>query len=190
MKKNLLISLKLLLYLTVITGIIYPVTMTLISGLIFPYQSKGSMIVSNEKIIGSEIIGQDFADNRYFTPRPSAISYNPLPTGASNQGPTNIILKDSVEKRKKKYIKVNGLSEDTHIPVDAVFASASGVDPHISVENVMLQSNKVANTRNFDENKRIKLRELINRLIEKPQFGIFGEQRINVLLLNIELDKI
>jgi K+-transporting ATPase ATPase C chain len=95
-----------------------------------------------------------------------------------------------VEQRRKRYIEVNGLTEGTHVPEDAIFASASGVDPHISIENAFLQSSRIAKSRNFDENKRIKLKELINRLIENPQFGIFGEQRINVLRLNVELDKI
>lgn len=191
MKKNLIISLKLLLYLTIITGIIYPVAMTLISNLIFPKQSQGSMITVTEgKIIGSELIGQNFSDEKYFLTRPSAISYNPFPSGGTNQGPTNAILKDSVEQRRKRYLTINYLPEDTHVPEDAIFASASGVDPHISIENANLQSNRIAKARNFDENKRIKLKELINRLIEKPQFGILGEERINVLNLNIQLDKL
>jgi K+-transporting ATPase ATPase C chain len=190
MKKNLIISLKLLLYLTIITGIIYPVAMTLISNAVYPNKSTGSMIESDGKIIGSELIGQSFDSTIYFQPRPSPISYNPMPSSGTNQGPTNAVLKDSVEQRRKRYIEINGLNEGTPVPEDAIFASASGVDPHISVENAVLQSKRIAKSRNFNEEKSAKLRELINRLIEKPQFGILGEQRINVLLLNIELDKL
>jgi K+-transporting ATPase ATPase C chain len=190
MKKNLIISLKLLLYLTIITGVIYPVLMTIISNAVFPNQSAGSMIEEQGKVLGSELIGQSFDSAIYFTPRPSAISYNPAPSGGTNQGPINAVLKDSVEQRRKRYIEVNGLTEGTHVPEDALFASASGVDPHISVENANLQLNRIAKSRNFDENKRTELKELINRLIEKPQFGILGEERINVLKLNIQLDKL
>jgi K+-transporting ATPase ATPase C chain len=164
--------------------------MTIISNAVFPSQSKGSMIEEQGKVLGSELIGQSFDSVIYFSPRPSAISYNPMPSSGTNQGPTNAVLKDSVEQRRKRYIEVNGLTEGTHVPEDAIFASASGVDPHISIENAFLQSSRIAKSRNFDENKRIKLKELINRLIENPQFGIFGEQRINVLRLNVELDKI
>lgn len=190
MKKNLIISLKLLLYLTIITGVIYPVLMTIISNAVFPSQSSGSMIEEQGKVIGSELIGQSFDNSIYFSPRPSAISYNPAPSSGTNQGPTNAVLKDSVEQRRKRYVEINGLAEGTHIPEDAIFASASGVDPHISIENALLQLNRIAKLRNFDENKRTELMELINRLIEKPQFGILGEERINVLKLNIQLDKL
>jgi potassium-transporting ATPase KdpC subunit len=191
MKKNLIISLKLLLFLTIITGVIYPLAITLISNLIFPSKSEGSMIkTSDGKIIGSELIGQGFDSAIYFMPRPSAISYNPMPSGASNWGPTSDTLKKTVDARRTDYIKINMLSEGTHVPEDAIFASASGVDPHISVENALIQSKRVAIIRKFDKSRSDKLMELINRLIEKPQFGILGEARINVLLLNIELDKL
>lgn len=190
MKKNLIISLKLLLYLTIITGIIYPVLMTIISNAVFPNKCAGSMIEGKEKVLGSELIGQSFDNAIYFSPRPSAISYNPVPSGGTNQGPTNALLKDSVEQRRKRYIETNFLPEGTHVPEDAIFASASGVDPHISVENATLQLNRIIKSRNFDENKQTELKELINRLIEKPQFGILGEERINVLKLNIQLDKL
>ncbi len=190
MKKNLIISLKLLLYLTIITGVIYPVLMTIISNAVFPNQSSGSMIEEQGKVIGSELIGQSFDSAIYFSPRPSAISYNPAPSSGTNQGPTNAILKDSVEQRRKRYAEINGLTEGTHIPEDAIFASASGVDPHISIDNALLQSNRIAKSRNFDENKKEQLMQLIGKLTENPQLGVLGEKRINVLLLNIELDKL
>jgi potassium-transporting ATPase KdpC subunit len=189
MKTNLIISLKLLFYFTIITGVLYPILMTILSHAVFPFQSRGSVIESSGNIIGSVLLGQSFDSVIYFKPRPSAVAYNPIPSGATNWGPTSDTLKKTIEARRKGYIKTNMLSEETHVPEDAIFASASGVDPHISIENAVLQSNRVALARNFDEGKRAKLRELINRLIEKPQFGILGEERINVLKLNIELDK-
>ncbi len=191
MKKNLIISLKLLLFLTIITGVIYPLAVTLISSLFFSSKSEGSMIKTPDgKITGSELIGQEFDSLKYFMSRPSAISYNPMPSGASNWGPTSDTLKKTIDARRKDYIKINMLPEGTHVPEDAVFSSASGVDPHISVENALIQSKRIVIVRKFDKNRSDKLMELINRLIEKPQFGILGEERINVLILNIELDKL
>ncbi len=191
MKKNLIISFKLLLFLTIITGVIYPLAVTLISSLFFSSKSEGSMIKTPDgKITGSELIGQEFDSLKYFMSRPSAISYNPMPSGASNWGPTSDTLKKTIDARRKDYIKINMLPEGTHVPEDAVFSSASGVDPHISVENALIQSKRIVIVRKFDKNRSDKLMELINRLIEKPQFGILGEERINVLILNIELDKL
>jgi K+-transporting ATPase ATPase C chain len=189
MKKNLITSIKLFAALTIITGIIYPLCVTVLAQIVFPYQSNGSIIKLNGTNIGSELIGQDFSINKYFRGRPSAIGYNPMPSGGSNLGPTSVMLVDSVRERDKLFIKVNVLQEETPLPSEMLFSSASGVDPHISPESALLQVNRVCSARGFNENKKKNLLELINRLIEKPQWGIFGESRINVLLLNIELDK-
>jgi K+-transporting ATPase ATPase C chain len=175
---------------TIITGIIYPLIITGISKIFFAYQSEGSLIKADNKIVGSELIGQKFDSVIYFHPRPSVIDYNPMPSGATNFGPTSDTLKRLTELRRKNFAEENSLQPGTKIPEDAIFASGSGVDPEISVENAKLQMNRIVEARNFDQNQRKKLEELINRLIEKPQFGILGETRINVLLLNIELDKI
>lgn len=190
MRKQIIISLKLLLIMTFLTGVIYPVFVTVVSNLIFPFRSQGSLIIAGDKVIGSELLGQNFSDDKYFQPRPSQIGYNPLPSGASNYGPTSKTLQDSINQRRTAYIQNNQLSPDTKIPEDALFSSGSGVDPHISLENVKLQFVRVTKTRNFDEDKKAKLWGLINILNENPQFGILGEERINVLLLNLTLDSI
>ena len=190
MKKILIISLKSLILFTIITGIIYPLLITGVSRLFFPFESEGSLIRADNNIVGSELIAQKFDTSIYFHSRPSAIDYNPMPSGATNFGPTSDTLKRLTELRRKNFAEENGLQSDTNIPEDAIFASGSGVDPDISAENAKLQMNRIVKARNFDQNQTKKLEELINRLTEKPQFGILGETRINVLLLNIELDKI
>jgi potassium-transporting ATPase KdpC subunit len=190
MKKIIYLSFKALLLFTIITGIIYPLLITGISKLFFSYQSEGSLIKVDGKIIGSEIIGQKFDTAIYFSSRPSAIDNNPIPSAASNWGPTSDTLKKTVEERRKNLALQNNLLQGVYIPDDAVFASGSGVDPDISVENAKLQINRISKARNFDENKRKKLEVLVNNLITKPQFGILGEYRINVLKLNIMLDRL
>lgn len=175
---------------TILTGLIYPLVMTGISQVIFPHQSNGSMIVSGEKIVGSELIGQNFTSDKYFKGRPSAINYNPMPSEADNLGPTSKTLADSIHSRKDAFIKENGLPENAEIPQEMLTASASGVDPNISVEGAKLQIGRIIKVRGWNESYRLKIADLINRLIEKPQFGILGEERINVLKLNLELDKL
>jgi K+-transporting ATPase ATPase C chain len=189
MKKNLITSIKLFAALTIITGIIYPLCVTVLAQITFPFQSNGSIINLDGKNIGSELIGQDFSSNKYFKGRPSSIDHNPMPSGGSNLGPASARLIDSVQEREQIFRKTNALPENRQIPSEMLFASASGVDPQISPESALMQVNRICSARGFDENKKKKLLELINRLIEKPQWGIFGESRINVLLLNIELDK-
>lgn len=190
MKKIIYLSFKALILFTIITGIIYPLLITGISKLFFSYQSEGSLIKVDGKIIGSELIGQKFDTSIYFNSRPSAIDNNPMPSGASNLGPTSDKLKKTVDERRINFTTQNNLSKDVYIPDDAVFASGSGVDPDISVDNAKLQIDRIVTARNFDENKRKMLEVLINSLITKPQFGILGEYRINVLKLNIMLDKL
>lgn len=190
MKKIIYLSLKALILFTLITGIIYPLLITGISKLFFSYQSGGSLIKVDGKIVGSELIGQKFDTSIYFNSRPSAIDNIPIPSGASNLGPTSDTLKKIVEERRKNFASQNNLLPEVYIPDDAIFASASGVDPDISVENAKLQMERIAKSRNFDEKKRKSLQELINKLINNPQFGILGESRINVLKLNLLLDNI
>ncbi len=190
MKKIIYLSFIAMILFTVITGVIYPLLITGISKLFFSYRSEGSLIKVNDKIIGSELIGQKFDSSIYFWSRPSAIDNNPMPSGASNWGPTSDTLKKTVEERRKNYASLNNLSSNIYIPDDAVFASGSGVDPDISVENAKLQLDRIAKARNFNENQRKKLEELLNQSIIKPQLGILGETRVNVLHLNILLDRI
>jgi K+-transporting ATPase ATPase C chain len=190
MKKIIINSLSALIIFTIITGIIYPLFITGISKLFFSYQSEGSLIKVNDKIIGSELIGQKFDTSIYFWSRPSAIDNNPMPSGASNWGPTSDTLKKTIEIRRKNYADSNYLPSGTYIPDDAIFASGSGVDPDISIENARFQINRIAKVRNFDESKKKQLETLVDKMINKPQFGILGETRINVLRLNMMLDQL
>jgi len=175
---------------TLLTGIVYPVFIYLIANTIFPEKSTGSLVKINEKIIGSELIGQKFESKKYFKSRPSAVDYQPMPSGGSNLAPTSQILKARIDSLRDAYIVWNELPEKTDVPPDAVFSSGSGIDPHISPINALLQSERISKERNFDVNKRKQLIDLINRLTENPQYGFLGEPRINVLKINIDLDKL
>lgn len=186
--KTLIISLKIFLFFTVLTGIIYPLFVTGIAQLIFPGKANGSMIVKDHKVIGSELIGQQFDSSIYFSSRPSAISYNPLPSGGSNFGLTNAKLKHNVDSLKKQFIEYNQLDSLTTVPSEMVFASGSGLDPHISPTAALLQVNRIAKARNFTNVQKQKLIQCINDLTESPQFFCLGDERINVLILNIELN--
>lgn len=184
------IALKIFLMFTVLTGIIYPLIVTGIAQVIFPAKANGSLIIQDNKIIGSELIGQQFDSAIYFTSRPSAVSYNPLPSGGSNYGITSQKLKKQVEVRKQKFIEFNGLDINTEIPAEMLFASASGLDPHISPQAALLQVDRIVKARNFDDVQKQKLLELVKKNTETPQFLCLGQERINVLKLNLELDNI
>jgi K+-transporting ATPase ATPase C chain len=190
MKKIIITSIKFLLLMTIVTGIVYPFFIFGIAKIFFPVKSNGSLIEVNQMIIGSELIAQKFDSSIYFQSRPSAIDYQPMPSGASNFGPTSRKLKDISDSLRKAYLKKNMLSENTKIPSDAIFSSGSGIDPHISPENAMLQIDRISKNRGFDDKRKNELKNLIDRLAEKPQFGFLGESRINVLFLNLELDKL
>ena len=188
--KTLFISIKIFLFFTVLTGIVYPLFVTGIAQLAFPSKANGSFIVRNNKIVGSELIGQQFDSTNYFNSRPSAVAYNPLPSGGSNYGLTNIKLKNLVAERKQQFISYNQLDSITEIPSEMLFASASGLDPHISPQAAILQVERVVKTRHFDEGQKQRLLNSIKDLTEAPQFSLLGENRINVLMLNLKLDEI
>jgi K+-transporting ATPase ATPase C chain len=175
---------------TILTGIIYPVFIFLIAKITFPDKSEGSFLEVNGKIIGSGLIAQKFDSTIYFQPRPSAIDFQPMPSEASNFGPTSKILKNLSDSLRIAFIQKNKLPINTDVPTDAIFSSGSGIDPHISKSNALLQSNRISIARKFDDKKQKLMLELIDKLTENPQYGFLGEQRINVLLLNIELDKL
>ena len=188
--KTLIISIKIFLFFTILTGIIYPLFVTGIAQLACTKKANGSIIYKDNKAIGSELIGQKFDTAIYFTSRPSAVSYNPLPSGGSNYGLTNTKLKHSVDSLKKHFIDFNKLNKNTEVPSEMLFASASGLDPHISAKAALLQVERIANARKLNINQKQKLIEIINYLTEPPQFLCLGEERINLLLLNLEIDKI
>jgi K+-transporting ATPase ATPase C chain len=188
--KTLIISIKIFLFFTVLTGIIYPLFITGIAQVVFPAKANGSLIVKNNQIIGSKLIGQQFDSAIYFSSRPSAVAYNPLPSGGSNYSLTNDKLKSLVTERRRNFYTFNQLDSLTEIPSEMLFASASGLDPHISPEAALLQVDRIAKARNFNTMQKQELINCVKNLSETPQFLFLGESRVNVLLLNLETDKI
>lgn len=190
MKTQTLIALKFLMVMTILTGVLYPLLMTGLAQLMFPFKANGSMITSEGKVIGSELIGQKFDSTINFWSRPSATDYNAVPSGGSNYGPTSDTLKKLVVARREFFAKMNSVADISSIPEEMIFASGSGIDPHISAEAVLLQVERICKARRFDANQKQKLLLSIRDLTEKPQFSFLGEKRINVLKLNLGLIKI
>jgi len=190
MKTQTIIALKFLLVMTILTGIIYPLFMTGVAQLGFPAKANGSLVMKDGKIAGSELIGQKFDSSIYFWSRPSAIGYNPIPSGASNYGPTSDTLKKQVMARRILFATKNSITDIAAIPKEMIFASGSGLDPQISPEAALLQLERVATARNLNEAQKQKVQQLIKNMTEEPQFFLFGEPRINVLLLNLRLDEL
>jgi len=190
MKKQILIAIKIFALLTVLLGVAYPLVITGIAQLAFPKEANGSLIRQGNKVIGSELIGQKFDSIIYFSSRPSATDYNSMPSGGSNFGPTSSKLKQLVADRKAQWVKSNPTSDPEKIPSEMLLASASGLDPHISPKAALLQVDRIVKARNFDDSKKQQLLKSISELSEAPQFLILGENRINVLVLNLELDKL
>ena len=177
-------ALVMTLFLTAVTGVLYPLGITAFSQLLFPRAANGSLMRRNGKIVGSRLIGQSFKGPQYFHPRPSAAGYDAAASGASNLGPTNPDLLKRLQKDALAYRTATG--SDTPIPADAITASGSGLDPHISPANAMLQVSRVAKARHV---RREQIRSLLQLHIEDRQFGIFGEPRVNVLELNLAMDE-
>jgi potassium-transporting ATPase KdpC subunit len=188
--KTIVTSMKIFLFFTILTGIVYPLFITGIAQVAFPIKANGSLIELNSRPIGSRLIGQQFDSAKYFTSRPSAISYNPLPSGGSNYGLTNVKLKNLVTERKIHFIAFNQLDSLTTIPSEMLFASASGLDPHISQKAALLQVNRIAKVHKFNSAQKQYLIQSVKKLTEPPQFLFFGEKKVNVLILNLELYKL
>lgn len=170
--------------LTIITGVVYPLIVTGISQMVFPYQANGSLIEKDGVVVGSELIGQQFDDPKYFWGRPSAAGYNAAASSGSNYGPMNPALLDSVQTRID-VLKTADPDNTLPIPVDLVTASGSGLDPHISVASALYQVRRVASARGLDEAVVV---ALVDQFTEGRQFGFLGEPRVNFLLLNLALD--
>lgn len=186
MLKTIFSSIRMLLALSVLTGIMYPLAITLFAQVAFPAAANGSLIYVNQIPVGSSLIGQNMNENkRYFWSRPSATNYNPFPSGASNLSPINTILKEATLKRDASFRAANNVPNNVGLPSDIRFASGSGLDPHISPEAAYLQISRISAERGVDQTK---LRDLINQHIEKPQLGFLGQPRVNVLMLNMALD--
>lgn len=185
MIKHLRPAFSLVVLMTLLTGIAYPLAITGAARFAMPEQANGSLITKSNVVIGSELIGQNFATDRYFWPRPSATSpdaYNAQSSGGSNLGPTAAKLRDAVAANIKR-LKDTGI--DGPLPADAVMASGSGLDPHISPEFAKLQIARVAKARNLPETK---VAALVQEATVSPSFGFIGEPLVNVLTLNIALD--
>lgn len=186
MKQQLRPAITLLALLTIITGVIYPLTVTGLAQVLFPHQADGSLIVIDGKTYGSELIGQQFDDPKYFWGRPSAAGYNAAASSGSNLGPMNPSLEAAVQTRMDA-LQAADPNNPLPIPVDLATASASGLDPHISVAAALYQVSRVATARGVSE---AQITSLVEEFTEGRQFGIFGEPRVNVLLLNLALDGI
>ena len=187
MIKELKPAFLMLLVLTLLTGVVYPLMVTGISQVVFPSQANGSLIEQNGKAVGSSLIGQPFSDPKHFWSRPSATSpypYNAAASSGSNQGPTNPALPDAVAARIKALREADP-DNTANVPVDLVTASASGLDPHISPAAAEYQVNRVARARKLDPSK---VRALVAENTEGRQLGVLGEPAVNVLKLNLALD--
>lgn len=185
-KQQLRPAITLLALLTILTGVVYPLSVTGLAQVLFPHQANGSLIVMDGKTYGSELIGQQFDDPNYFWGRPSAAGYNAAASSGSNLGPMNPSLEEVVQARIDA-LQAADPDNPLPIPVDLVSASASGLDPHISVASALYQVRRVASARGLSE---AEVTSLVEQYTEGRQFGIFGEPRINVLLLNLALDGI
>lgn len=166
----------------ILTGIVYPLLVTGIANLGMTTRAKGSLVFLNHKLVGSTLIGQKFESDRYFWPRPSAVDYATLPSGGSNLAPTSKELKELVEKRRAHLEKE---PRSQAIPSDLLYASGSGLDPHISEECAYFQIERVAQARHMESQK---IRELVESLTRKRRFGFLGARYVNVLDLNLALD--
>ena len=181
------VSLRMLLALTLLTGVVYPLALTGLAQLFLPGKANGSVIEHAGGLVGSDLVGQNFTSDRYFWPRPSAVDYSPLPSGGSNLGPTSRALLNKIAERRARLVSAGNPVE---VPPDLLLASGSGLDPHISPEAAFYQIDRVQRARGVPESWRPELAALVRSRTEGPQWGLFGEPRVNVLRLNLALDSL
>ena len=191
MIKLIIQSLRQTLLWTIVAGVVYPLAITIIAQLAFKDKANGSLVVRDGNVIGSAMLAQQFQGTNYFWPRPSACSYGTGPSGlvassGSNLGPTSAPLQTNVMNNVTAFISGNNLPTNAVVPADMAFASASGLDPHISPEAARLQIARVAASRGVSEDQ---VKALVDRFTEPPQWGFLGQARVNVLLLNVALDE-
>ncbi len=188
--KRLFSSFLSLLFLTLILGFFYPMLVFFCGKLFFSQKANGSLVYQEGTLVGSALIGQNFSEDRYFHPRPSYAGdkgYDAIDSSASCLAVTSSKLEKQISQNALNYRKINGLSPEAPLPVDAITASASGLDPHISPENAHLQIPRIARTRHLSEKE---VQELVEKHLDKPLFFIFGQKRINVLMINQALDQL
>lgn len=182
MSEQVMPAIKIFFLLTFVTGVAYPLAITALGQIAFTRQVNGSLIEKNGNLVGSSLIAQKFENPKHFWARPSAVDYNPNPSGGSNLGPTSADLKTKIEDRKKA-----GMTDDL------LFASASGLDPHISPASAHRQVDRIVNSLGIKTEEKEtfanKLHALVNEKTEKRQWLLLGETRVNVLMLNLELDE-
>jgi K+-transporting ATPase ATPase C chain len=184
--KHFLPALRLKIFFTILLGLGYPFVMTAIGQALFSQKVNGDFVTYNGRLVGSKWIGQNFEKPQYFWGRPSAVSYNPQPSGGSNLGQASQDLKKAVEERATK-LKAAHPDQTGEIPQDLLFTSASGLDPHISPEAARYQMQRVAHARSLSVEQ---LQKLIEQVTEPRPFGILGEPVVNVLALNLALDQL
>jgi K+-transporting ATPase ATPase C chain len=188
MWQQILPGLRIKIFMTIVVGVIYPLAITGVCQLVFPHRANGSLVTAGGKVIGSELIGQNFTKPEYFQPRPSAAGsegYDATASGGSNYGPTNQKLVERVKASVEKFRKENP-DYTGPLPADLVTASSSGLDPHISPDSARAQTARVAKARGLTD---AQVTELIARFTEGPDLGVLGEPRVNVLKLNLALDQ-
>jgi K+-transporting ATPase ATPase C chain len=185
--KEIRTALLVLLVLSILVGVIYPLLVTGIAQLAFPRRANGSLVLSGGRIVGSELVGQSFSLPQYIHGRPSFSDYDPTRSGGSNLAPTSRVLLDRVLERIDRVRQENGLPQGAPVPADLVLESGSGLDPDISVESALLQVARIARARGVDPEM---IETLIRRHARGPFLGAFGERRVNVLRLNIALDEL
>lgn len=188
MVKEVLQSCLVLLLISLLSGVIYPLIVFALGQLLWPHKSNGSLMYKNDIVTGSSLIAQGFVKPEYFWPRPSASNFNANPSGASNLGPTSGDLRLAIAQKREELAKMLH-GEQQEIPIDLITTSASGLDPHISKAAAFIQAQRIAQARALGDDGLMRVRELIKKHIEKPQGSILGEERVNVLLLNLALDE-
>ncbi|HEX8333408.1 MAG TPA: K(+)-transporting ATPase subunit C [Segetibacter sp.] len=186
MKQNILPAIKFSILLLVVFAVIYPIIIW-VAAQAAPNNGRGEVATVNGKVVGYTNEGQNFSDDKYFWSRPSAVSYNAAGSGGSNKGPNNADYLQVVNDRLDTFLVHNPTVRKEQVPVELVTASGSGIDPHVSPQGALVQVERVAKARNISVNR---LKQLVDEQIEKPLLGMFGTSTINVLKLNIELDKL
>lgn len=180
-------SAVMLVTLSVFTGLLYPLAMTVMAQAVFPSKANGSIIIKEGQPVGSVLIGQSFTNGRYFSSRPSAVDNDAANSGGTNYGGTNAELEKQIAEKAAAVREANGWRQDMPVPSVLVTNSSSGLDPHLTPEAAFCQVQRIAKLRGLEIRQ---VRDLVAAHIEEPDLGVIGEARVNVLQLNLALDKL